>query len=470
MQISQGGATRVLDWRQTGGLEVMLDLLGGRSGELPPPELARSVLEMRASIGVDAARRCAVRGPSAARARVGAIAGEAADAVGVDGAAVDERYEALWRAIVAGSGNVAYQLALNSLIGALAAYEGIAEAVRPGERGGHPAAGRGDRRRRRRRRGRRRRGAARARHARAGELTAARPTGTTSCAMDKLIIGAIPFFLLSVALEALALRHAAHEDERPRPPRGLRGARHADEPGDGRRASVHRRRLEARVDRDPRRHLRRQPAAPPHRRAGGRGWSCSSSTTSPTTPTTAAITASGCSGPRHVVHHSSEHYNLSTALRQDWSPFSATLVLAAARRCWFPPWMVFLAIALEPALPVHAAHRGDRPLPAADRVDLQHAQPPPRAPRLAAAVPRPQLRGHPDHLGPAVRHLRARGRARPLRPDDEHRDATTPSASPSASSPRCGATSAARGAGATDSATRCAGRAGRPAAGSGRGE
>jgi GntR family transcriptional repressor for pyruvate dehydrogenase complex len=133
VQISQGGATRVLDWRQTGGLEVMLDLLGGRSSEQPPLELARSVLEMRASIGVDAARRCALRGDREARARVGLIAGEAADAVGVDGAAVDERYEALWRAIVAGSGNVAYQLALNSLIGALAAYEGIAAAVRPGD-------------------------------------------------------------------------------------------------------------------------------------------------------------------------------------------------------------------------------------------------------------------------------------------------------------------------------------------------
>ncbi|MEP6953134.1 MAG: sterol desaturase family protein, partial [Solirubrobacteraceae bacterium] len=33
--------------------------------------------------------------------------------------------------------------------------------------------------------------------------------------MDKLIIGAIPFFLLSVALEALALRHAAHENDGP---------------------------------------------------------------------------------------------------------------------------------------------------------------------------------------------------------------------------------------------------------------
>jgi sterol desaturase/sphingolipid hydroxylase (fatty acid hydroxylase superfamily) len=46
----------------------------------------------------------------------------------------------------------------------------------------------------------------------------------------------------------------------------------------------------------------------------------------------------------HVVHHSSEHYNLSTALRQDWSPFSATLFWLPSALL-FPPWMVFLAIA-----------------------------------------------------------------------------------------------------------------------------
>src|SRR5205085_4085667 len=40
-------------------------------------------------------------------------------------------------------------------------------------------------------------------------------SGQKAAPVDKLIIGAIPFFLLSVALEALALRHAAHEqDER----------------------------------------------------------------------------------------------------------------------------------------------------------------------------------------------------------------------------------------------------------------
>ncbi len=45
----------------------------------------------------------------------------------------------------------------------------------------------------------------------------------------------------------------------------------------------------------------------------------------------------------HVVHHSSEHYNLSTALRQTWVPmtyFPFWLPLALAG---FQPWMILLA-------------------------------------------------------------------------------------------------------------------------------
>ncbi len=46
----------------------------------------------------------------------------------------------------------------------------------------------------------------------------------------------------------------------------------------------------------------------------------------------------------HVVHHSSQHYNLSTALRQDWSPFTSTLFWLPLAP-FFPPWAIFLAIA-----------------------------------------------------------------------------------------------------------------------------
>ena len=128
--ISQGGATRVRDWRDSGGLEILLDL---QSGTEPPADLARSVLELRASVGVDAARRCAERADDATLRAIAEMAERAAAAIGQDDHAVDDGYAQLWRAVVLGSGNLAYRLALNSLMAALAAYPEVAGVVRPAE-------------------------------------------------------------------------------------------------------------------------------------------------------------------------------------------------------------------------------------------------------------------------------------------------------------------------------------------------
>jgi DNA-binding FadR family transcriptional regulator len=126
VRISQGGATRVQDWRDSGGLDLLLDLAG--IGDIPP-DVVRSVLEMRASIGVDAARRCAVRADAATgkelrrRAEQVAAAGTPQE--------VDERYAELWGVIVDGSANLAYRLALNSLNAALASHAELLDLVRP---------------------------------------------------------------------------------------------------------------------------------------------------------------------------------------------------------------------------------------------------------------------------------------------------------------------------------------------------
>ena len=45
----------------------------------------------------------------------------------------------------------------------------------------------------------------------------------------------------------------------------------------------------------------------------------------------------------HVVHHSSEHYNLSTALRQTWVPMTYLPFWLPLPLLGFPPWMVLLA-------------------------------------------------------------------------------------------------------------------------------
>ncbi|MEU2176756.1 sterol desaturase family protein [Nocardia sp. NPDC019219] len=44
----------------------------------------------------------------------------------------------------------------------------------------------------------------------------------------------------------------------------------------------------------------------------------------------------------HVVHHSSEFYNLSTALRQPWTPFSSLPYWLPLALAGFPPWMILL--------------------------------------------------------------------------------------------------------------------------------
>src|SRR4051794_22546358 len=74
ISISQGGATRVRDWRRHGGLDLLLAL--GSESEQPPEELGLvgAMFEMRASVGADAARLAARRADRAQRAEIVALA------------------------------------------------------------------------------------------------------------------------------------------------------------------------------------------------------------------------------------------------------------------------------------------------------------------------------------------------------------------------------------------------------------
>jgi DNA-binding FadR family transcriptional regulator len=130
VRISQGGATRVLDWRQNAGLDLLLDLM--RQGDAPPPELVGAVLEMRASVGVDVVRRCAERASKDQRAEIGRRAAAAAAlALAAEHEALVDSYVRLWELIVDGSDNLAYRLALNSLNSALTAFPDLAGALAP---------------------------------------------------------------------------------------------------------------------------------------------------------------------------------------------------------------------------------------------------------------------------------------------------------------------------------------------------
>src|SRR3954451_24231715 len=113
VSISQGGATRVRDWRRHGGLELLLDL--ATEGDAPEALHApRAAMEMRASIGADAARRCAQRAGAALKAQIAARAEQLAAVE--DLGARNAHYEVLWDLIIDGADNIAYRLALTTLL------------------------------------------------------------------------------------------------------------------------------------------------------------------------------------------------------------------------------------------------------------------------------------------------------------------------------------------------------------------
>jgi len=105
----------VLDWRVTGGLDLLAQL-PFTAGEPPDPVLLRSILELRLCAGADAARRCAERAPApvldvlrdAWRAQRDGDAHEA-----------PLRYAQLWEHVIDGADNIAYRLAYNSLLAGL---------------------------------------------------------------------------------------------------------------------------------------------------------------------------------------------------------------------------------------------------------------------------------------------------------------------------------------------------------------
>jgi len=113
IRISHGGATRVRDWRRHGGLELLLEL--GAADHLPPGlGIERAVLEMRASVGADAARRCAIRASAVVRAELEARAEMLAAEPDLE--TRNTIYEAFWDLVIEGADNLAYRLALNTLV------------------------------------------------------------------------------------------------------------------------------------------------------------------------------------------------------------------------------------------------------------------------------------------------------------------------------------------------------------------
>lgn len=116
VRISHGGKTRVLDWRRHAGLDVLSALAS--TGAVPPVEVLADVAVMRRSVAADAARLCAQRADEQQVAAVVAAARAYPDSL--DLAAVAAADLEFWTAVIEGAGNLAYRLALNTLVAAIA--------------------------------------------------------------------------------------------------------------------------------------------------------------------------------------------------------------------------------------------------------------------------------------------------------------------------------------------------------------
>jgi len=113
VSVQHGGASRVLDYRSSGGLELLPDLLLTDAGGFDPA-VVRSVIEMRSALAPDIARLAAVRGGAAVASVLDDIVARMA-AVQDDLRCLQTLAMEFWSALVDGTSNVAYRLAYNSL-------------------------------------------------------------------------------------------------------------------------------------------------------------------------------------------------------------------------------------------------------------------------------------------------------------------------------------------------------------------
>lgn len=113
VQTTHGGATRALDYRSSGSLDLLHSLLIAPDGGIDHV-VSRSIMEMRSAIGSDSARIAARRAEPESCNRLTQLVSDMSDAAG-DLTLVAELDLAFWDEIVNASGNIAYKLSFNTL-------------------------------------------------------------------------------------------------------------------------------------------------------------------------------------------------------------------------------------------------------------------------------------------------------------------------------------------------------------------
>lgn len=114
VKIAQGGHTRVLDYKRHAGLEMLALFAEYAHGHEQTIPHWFSVLEMRAAMAADIVRLCALRASPELRRELVEISAQMAASTDVQEVyALEVRF---WQRVLDGAGNLAYQLAFNSLV------------------------------------------------------------------------------------------------------------------------------------------------------------------------------------------------------------------------------------------------------------------------------------------------------------------------------------------------------------------
>lgn len=126
VSIAQGGSTKVLDFRRNAGLDLLSQVLFSDGGTIDL-HVVRSLMEIRAALAPDIARLCARRAsPQQIVELLDTVDQIDAAAKADDLPKLADLSLAFWDVLVAGSDNIAYVLAFNTL---RATYETVREAL-----------------------------------------------------------------------------------------------------------------------------------------------------------------------------------------------------------------------------------------------------------------------------------------------------------------------------------------------------
>ncbi len=128
--VRHGGETRVLDFRATGGLDLLPHLLRQTDTSLAA-EVLRAGVEMRAALAPELARAAAVRGGATTAAALEAVLEAMVDTDQL--VALQACSLRFWQHVVDGTSNLAYQLAFNTLRDAFLGMREVVAAAQAAE-------------------------------------------------------------------------------------------------------------------------------------------------------------------------------------------------------------------------------------------------------------------------------------------------------------------------------------------------